>query len=238
MEEVFESRAGEIILEAIDYRDAKRARSKQKEIGASQLGGCRTQVWLQIQGAPETNKTDRLAAIMGTAIHKTVEDALRSYSMGSYQLEVELPSDELPGHSDWVHLEDDEIVDVKTKALKNKKYFPDEGEIWQVQNYARTAIAMGHEIKYVTLVCIFRDGHSADVLSYTEPYSEESALEGLAWLKNVRERTEMPDPEKSSKYFCPRFCEYFGGACPGNPSAPFPRPFAYTGTLKVVRGSL
>ena len=64
-----------ILIEALRSADDQRDRSKQVAIGVSQLGGCRRQVWHKLNGDAETNPTLRLASIMGTAIHATIEAA-------------------------------------------------------------------------------------------------------------------------------------------------------------------
>ena len=57
--------------------DNSRDRSLQVEIGPSQIGGCRRQVWHQLKNTPETNpNTESLAAILGTFIHSGVAEAI------------------------------------------------------------------------------------------------------------------------------------------------------------------
>jgi len=58
-------------------KENKRGRSTQVQIGPSELGGCRRKVWYRLNGQPETNDNEvKLAAIMGTAIHTAIENAL------------------------------------------------------------------------------------------------------------------------------------------------------------------
>jgi hypothetical protein len=46
------------------------ARSLQKAVGPSEIGGCRRQVWHRVNSTPVTNvDTLEMAAWMGTAIH-------------------------------------------------------------------------------------------------------------------------------------------------------------------------
>ena len=54
----------DVLMEALKGLDSNRDRSLQTEIGVSQLGGCRTQVWLQLQDAPKGNETLRLPALL------------------------------------------------------------------------------------------------------------------------------------------------------------------------------
>jgi hypothetical protein len=78
----------EMLMKALTSYDNNRARSQQVEIGVSQIGGCRTQVWLQLQDAERTNDTLKLPALMGTAIHKMIEEAL-SADWNEYEMERE-----------------------------------------------------------------------------------------------------------------------------------------------------
>ena len=67
----------ELLLEVLRAKDAGRARSKQTQIRPSELGGCRRKVWYRLNDQPETNDNEmKLAAIMGTAIHSAIEDAI------------------------------------------------------------------------------------------------------------------------------------------------------------------
>ena len=66
----------ELLVKALFDYDFSRARSQQTQIGVSQIGGCRKQVWLQLQNTPKENNTLKLPALMGTAIHKMIEEAL------------------------------------------------------------------------------------------------------------------------------------------------------------------
>ncbi len=58
----------EMLLKALSNYDKTRERSQQKQIGVSQLGGCRRQVWFQLNDTEKTNDTLKLPALMGTGI--------------------------------------------------------------------------------------------------------------------------------------------------------------------------
>ena len=67
----------ELLLHVLHSKDAGRDRSKQTQVGPSEIGGCRRKVWYRLNAQPETNENQsKLAAIMGTAIHAAIEDAI------------------------------------------------------------------------------------------------------------------------------------------------------------------
>ncbi len=45
----------ELLLTVLHAKDAGRDRSKQTQVGPSEIGGCRRKVWYRLQGQPETN---------------------------------------------------------------------------------------------------------------------------------------------------------------------------------------
>lgn len=205
----------EILINALKLQDSQRERSLQTEIGVSQLGGCRTQVWLQLQGAEKGNETLRLPSMMGTAIHTMIENALTAYSFGAYELEQEVEFGGLKGHIDWFIPESGAVVDWKTSTLKNSDYFPSTQQRWQVHTYGYLLNKTGKPVKTVSLVALYRDGTENHIKVHTENYDESIALEALAWLEDVKSRTEQPAPEMPALVFCKSYCEYYGVSCIG-----------------------
>jgi PD-(D/E)XK nuclease superfamily len=208
----------EMLVKALTSYDKSRERSQQKQIGVSQLGGCRKQVWLQLQDTPKENQTLKLPALMGTAIHKMIEEALvqeNAENWTDYQLEQEVEHDGIKGHIDLYIPSIGAVVDWKTTKLKNLTYFPSKQQRWQVQVYAWLLAQTGQEPKTVTLVGIPRDGDERNIRIHTEEYNSEIALEAIAWLRDVEQRTESPDPERYAAQFCKFYCSYFGTACGG-----------------------
>lgn len=207
----------EMLMKALTSYDNNRERSQQEQIGVSQLGGCRKQVWLQLNKAEKTNtNTLRLPALMGTAIHKMIEEALVKESWGEYWLEEELEYDGLKGHVDLYIPEIGAVVDWKTTKLKNLDYFPSKQQRWQVHVYAWLIQKAGNAMpKTVTLVAIPRDGDERQIKIHTEEYNEQIALEAIAWLRDVQSRDAAPEPERYAAQFCQHYCPYFGEKCGG-----------------------
>ena len=67
---------------ALREADSQRERSVQTELGASSVGGCRTQAWHILNQTPKSNfDTESLAAIMGTAMHTVIAEALAAHDV-------------------------------------------------------------------------------------------------------------------------------------------------------------
>jgi hypothetical protein len=208
----------EQLIQTLIEADNKRARSKQTAIGVSQLGGCSKRVWLQLQGTPETNQVHRLPAIMGTAIHATIEAALmKSKARKDWLIEERVEIDGFPPATiDFYDKVNREVIDWKTITLKNVPYFVSKQKRWQIQTYGYLLTLAGHPVDTVSLIGVPRDGTEQDIVVHSEPYDEAVALEALAWLKDVESAPFAPAPEMSGK-ICSEYCPFFGELCQGIP---------------------
>lgn len=204
----------QLLVNALITADSKRARSMQTAIGVSSLGGCRRAVWHNIKGDKGTNPTTRLPAIMGTAIHHTIEQAFAG--VPGYLIEERVEIEGYPPATiDFYDIEKAEVIDWKTITLKGAGFFVSQQKRWQVQTYAYLLSLKGHPVKTVTLVGIPRDGNENDIVIHSEPYDEAVALEALAWLEDVRTRTEAPAPERDAVSWCQKYCDLYGTHCNG-----------------------
>jgi len=195
--------------------DNSRDRSLQVEIGPSQIGGCRRQVYHQLIGTPETNlNTESLAAILGTFIHSGVAEAIkREDPFGdNFLIEQEFVAGDLKGHCDLYIKDMKTVVDWKTTKLKSLRYFPSAQQRMQVQIYGYLLTANGHEVENVALVAIPRDGEMAQIKTHIEAYNPEMAQQGLKWLEEVKQLAisseSAPAPEKDA-VFCVNYCSYY-----------------------------
>ena len=214
----------DLLAKSLNAYDKNRDRSKQVEVGPSSVGGCRRQVFYQLQEAPKTNPdTESLAAILGTFIHSGIAESMkREDPFGqNFLIEEEFEYDGLKGHCDLFIKDIGLVVDWKTTKKKSLRYFPSEQQRWQVQLYGWLLTKNGHKVNEVSLVVVARDGEMADIRSHREPYDEAVALAAIAWLNEVKEmaaKNEAPAPEKWSG-FCANYCNYYdaNGAvgCPG-----------------------
>ena len=202
----------ELLLQVLRAKDAGRARSKQTQVGPSELGGCRRKVWYRLNDQPETNENElKLAAIMGTAIHATIEEAIRSVDPKGekYWVETAVEHSGMKAHIDLFIPESGDVVDWKTVKKQNLSYFPSTQQRWQVQVYGYLLDKSGKgKVRTVNLVAIARDGDERDVLVHSEPYDPAIAEEALNWLAGVKDSEVVPDPERDQNY-CKSYCKYF-----------------------------
>ena len=211
----------ELLLHVLHSKDASRDRSTQTEVGPSEIGGCRRKVWYRLNAQPHTNENQsKLAAIMGTAIHAAIEEAIGAIDPEGkeYLVETEVSHEGMKAHIDLFVPSTGAVIDWKTSKIKNLSYFPSTQQRWQVQLYGYLLSKNGFDVKTVNLVAIARDGDEKDVKVFTEPYDETMAHAALAWLENVKKSETLPDPEKDPS-FCKSYCQYYDPSgelgCPG-----------------------
>jgi len=198
----------EFLVNALHEKENKRPRSKQVQVGPSELGGCRRKVWYKLNDQPTTNENElKLAAIMGTAIHGAIETALKGNKEVVLEAEVEYQG--MKAHVDCFFPDTGDVVDWKTVKAKNLNYFPTLQQRWQVQTYGYLIEQSGlGKVHNVHLVAIPRDGDERDIKVHSEPYDESVALEALSWLAAIKESTDAPAPEREENY-CKFYCKYY-----------------------------
>jgi len=201
----------ELLLTVLHAKDASRDRSTQTQVGPSEIGGCRRKVWYRLNGQPETNENQsKLAAIMGTAIHAAIEDAIGHLDPDGkdYLVETAVEHGDMKAHIDLFIPSTGAVIDWKTSKVKNLSYFPSKQQRWQVQIYGYLLAQNGHTVNTVNLVAIARDGAEKDVKVHSEAYDEDVALEALEWLTQVKRMESAPEPEKDES-FCKHYCQYY-----------------------------
>jgi hypothetical protein len=198
----------ELLVKALHDKENSRSRSKQVQIGPSELGGCRRKVWYRLNDQPETNDAElKLAAIMGTAIHSAIESAFAGNN--SIVLEQTVEYNGMKAHVDAFVPETGDVIDWKTVKAKNLSYFPSQQQRWQVQVYGYLIDKAGKgKPRTVNLVAIPRDGDERDIKVHSEPYDEAIALEALNWLEAIKQSAEAPAPERDESY-CKFYCKYY-----------------------------
>lgn len=204
-----------MLIKSLNAYDAQRDRSQQVEVGPSAIGGCRRRVWHDLKQSPKTNReTESLAAILGTFIHAGVEEAIkREDPFGdNFLIEIEVQDGDLKGHCDLFIRDKGLVVDWKTTKMKSLRYFPSQQQRMQVQVYGYLLSKMGYKVNDVSLVAIPRDGEMSNIKAHIESYDEALALEGLAWLDEIKKVVENnePAPEPGERLsFCQKYCSYF-----------------------------
>jgi hypothetical protein len=202
----------QLLIDVLRAKDAGRSRSKQTQVGPSELGGCRRKVWYRLNGRDATNDNElKLAAIMGTAIHAEIEKAISALDPKGekYLVETEAEFEGMKAHIDLYIPETGDVIDWKTVKVKNLSYFPSLQQRWQVQVYGYLLEKSGKgKPKTVNLVAIARDGDERDVKVHSEPYDPALAQDALNWLSAIKESAIAPEPERDQSY-CRFYCKYF-----------------------------
>ena len=202
----------DFLVDILHAKDNSRARSQQVQIGPSELGGCRRKVYYRLHDQHETNGNEmKLAAIMGTAIHAAIENAIQHADPKGekYIVEQEVEYGDMKAHIDLWIPETGDVVDWKTVKKNNLSYFPSTQQRWQVQVYGYLLDKSGKgKPVNVNLVAIARDGDERDIKVHSEPYDPSIAEEALRWLAEIKLATEAPDPERDENY-CKFYCKYY-----------------------------
>jgi len=204
-----------MLIKSLEAFDSQRDRSQQVEVGPSAIGGCRRQVYHILKQSPKVNsETESLASILGTFIHSGIAEAIkREDPFGdNFIIEQEVTFGNLKGHVDLFIKDLGMVVDWKTTKKTSLRYFPKLQQRMQVQVYGYLLAQNGHEVKNVSLVAIPRDGIMTEIRAHVEPYDEALALEGLAWLNDLRALVALngPAPEPTERInFCAAYCDFY-----------------------------
>lgn len=186
--------------------DKQRARSQQTTIGWSEIGGCRKRAGYRFAGYEPTNESASMQAMLGSAIHEAVNQAVNTIANGSYLTESEIEFAGIPGHLDRFHFESKTLVDVKSTSSRWLEHIklngPDDPHKMQLAGYAAGLVKAGHDVQRVRIDYIARDTGE----EYNWPtlegvgFSPTWVREAVAWIKQVKEadlsmlpRDYMPD---------------------------------------------
>lgn len=172
------------LKEVIRWADSQSDRSLQKGLGPSELGHeCERYLAYRIVGAVGTNKyMDPWKAIVGTAIHRWLEDAVNAYQaqhgLHEFLTESTVPIDDLiSGHSDlfWRNC----VWDYKSMGRDKLKHFrlegPSDQHIDQIQLYGLGQERAGRKVEYVGIIALPRDGWLEDLVVWADKYDRRYA---------------------------------------------------------------
>lgn len=200
--------------------DRRKPRSQQRELGMSELGGCRRRAGYRLAGTVPSNPSGSVQAAMGSAIHQVIAEILEDLGLDGVVHEKEVRFAGIVGHFDRV--EDEIIIDVKTTSSRwldhIKLHGPDTSHLWQVSLYAAALKLAGHNVTRVRIDYLARDSGE----EYNWP-TEKGALfdprhvrDALTWLQAVQD-TDLDmlprdeDPDGSFCGHCPFFTTCWDG---------------------------
>lgn len=211
----------EDIRSLIRAADANKPRSLQRALGPSEVGHMceRRLAYGQVAARRPSNTpkqaglnrfSDPLSAIMGTAMHAWLEDAVRSANeqLGRVRWIPEQRVEIRPGLAGTCDLYDADTLSVldwkvpgKTRHDKYKKYGPSNTYRAQAHLYgAGYQRSFGLPVKYVGIVFLSRTGGLRDTFLWREEYNQALVDEVLARLDRVdihiAEKHLMTDPKR------------------------------------------
>lgn len=218
-------------------------RSKQVALGCSEVGQeCTLRLAYRMADLPPVNNGgDPWPAIVGTAIHAWMEQAVTDFQAihGTRRWLTELavfPSDIVAGHTDLYDTETGTVLDYKFPSPDNFKKMKTDGPsaqyVTQVQLYGLGHERAGREVKRVGLVALGRQGWLKDLWVWTVPYDRAQALGAVERIYSLGAKMiELGLPEsdawqhidRSPSRLCRGWCPYWNGnvteasskGCPG-----------------------
>lgn len=183
------------LTEIIHWANRGSVRSQQKELGASEVGvSCLRRLGYRMAGVAETaDNNDPWPAIVGTAVHLWLEDAVNSYEkvhqLGRWETEMTVKAGPVPGHTDAYDKDFFAVIDYKnpgtTAMTEIRKGHVDEQYIEQVQMYGYGHVQAGRRVDRVALVFFPRAGYLQGTYVWSQPYDETVALAALDRVNKV-----------------------------------------------------
>lgn len=186
----------EDIIEIVKWADRNSVRSRQAELGASEVGyDCLRRIGYRISDVVTTNnETDPWPAIVGTAVHAWLEKAFDRFEevhhLGRWVTEMEVqPSVAIKGHTDLYDAANFVTIDHKTAGTEKMREIR-KGEIppsyiQQVMLYALGHIRAGRRVDRVALVFYPRSGWLGSIAAWSAPYDEAVAMAALDKVNRV-----------------------------------------------------
>jgi hypothetical protein len=203
--------------------DDGRERSKQVEIGWSEIAGCRSALAFRMRDVWPTDDPDGWRATAGTALHLWMRE-VRSADDPWLEFEVEVEYRGVPGHVDeWSFLRR-ELVDYKfpTKAVSESwRRSPEmlREKMVQLMGYGAGMLdgrLSGEGSLMCRLLVMPVDGTSDDWWTVAWPFDRDVADEYVQRMEDVGWRLDngMAVPRDRPHGWCQQFCEFFT-ACRG-----------------------
>jgi len=193
--------------------DQRRPRSRQREIGMSDLGSCRRRVGYKLAGTEPVNPSGSVQAVMGSAIHDMVADVLKDTKGPHDLVEHEVRFAGVLGHLDRYEAAERKVADTKTTSSRWLEHImlngPEISHMWQVNCYGAALIAEGHPVERVQLDYLARD--TGEEWVWSGPFDVRHVRDAFTWLAQIRD-TELgmlPRDHDPDSVFC-RGCP-FGG---------------------------
>lgn len=203
--------------------DRRKPRSQQKELGMSELGGCRRRAGYRLAGTAPSNPSGSVQAAMGSAIHQAISEILEELGIDGVSHEREVRFAGLIGHYD--RIEGDTVIDVKTTSSRwlehIKLHCPEIPHLWQVSLYLAAKKLEGVEVNRVRIDYLARDTGEEFIWPNERGalFNPQHVRDALEWLRVVFEADleMLPrdyDPDGPFCGHCPFFDLCWDGYVP------------------------
>lgn len=176
----------------IQEHDRRNPRGHQVQIGPSEIGDpCSRRLAYRLAGIAPCNQPDNWPAIVGTATHSWLQQAVEhSSSAEEFITEATLSIDQfVEGHSDLYWRSQATVIDWKTmgpdKIKKARKDGPDAGYVIQAHIYGYGFEQAGYPVKKVALACLSRAGWLRDMYIWYADYDRSIAEAALTRLYDL-----------------------------------------------------
>lgn len=210
---------------------ASSARSRQVEVGMSEVGGCGRKLAYRFAGAPAVHHPDPLPSFFGTAFHAAVEKGLERLdaAVGRYLIEHRVTYRTVPGTVDLYDRWNSLVWDWKTTKLKHlawiRAYGPPHSHRVQIQGYAAGLRQEGYRVDDAVLVYVPRDGTTDDIYAWRTavPADVRAVDEAIDRLSTLAIPPSQVEPSYTPLCgWCPFYqpsSTDLDRACPGKKSA-------------------
>lgn len=184
------------ITDVILWADRGSVRSQQAELGASEVGvSCMRRLGYRVADVPEVNHDqDPWPAIVGTAVHSWLEDAVTRYEevhrLGRWETEMTVyPSETVKGHTDLYDRDEFAVIDYKnpgtTAMTEIRKGYVSQQYIEQIMLYGLGHERAGRRVDRVALVFFPRAGYLSGSYVWSAPYDRALAEASLERVRKV-----------------------------------------------------
>ncbi len=224
--------------ETIWTAEADRPRSRQRNVGPSELGlACSREIAYKLaETYPVNHSIDPMRSLVGQAIHSHLAELFRGLRPpGRYLVEQPVTYQGISGTLDLYDRRSRLVIDWKTSSTAKIRRTAVDGPPrhfrWQLQVYAAGLKARGESPSRCAVVYIPADGDLADTMAWIYPVTASEADEAVARLRTVE--TQLAEsggnpgavPAHPSR-LCP-WCPYhrrewtgdLATACPGEDKA-------------------
>lgn len=167
-----ERKAAPGLAAAVRDLDSRRARSRQRKIGASEIGECRRRAGYRIARTKPTNASTGLQAALGTMIHKGALAALKRMYGG--WTEVRVDSEQVKGSIDYLRPSGITAGGVLYACTVDDLKTTSKGSFEKVQT--RGAYAK-HWYQVTTYSWLLRTGHLVDRRLVRDGYEPGTAID-------------------------------------------------------------